>query len=332
MRPWPTGSVTLSRDPSGCHNGAMPLTRHVASLGLILLMSATPGFAQTAAPAAGPDAALLAQSEQLQKDGRLDEALDVARHAMTVAPDSSAAHLQVGVLLDLAGKYAEARTHITTAIAKATTPDDSKTARCSMAVSYAFERNCKSAVPFESAVFDQDVAAKDFEGAAGVANELARICLESGDIDTSAIWYRTGYDTALKQAGLTEQRRDLWNFRWEHAQARIAARRGDAAAAESHAATATALAEKGSIPEQRPFVPYLAGYVAYYGGHYIQAVSDLGRANQNDPFILALTAMALEKSGDTARAKPYYERILALTTHNPVNAFARPLAREKLAR
>ena len=308
------------------------MTRQLCSLGLTFLISATAALAQTPAPASGPDAALLAQSEQLQKDGKLDDALDAARRAMSAAPESSAAHLQVGVLLDLVGKYTEARVHMTVALAKAKTPDEGKTARRSMAVSYAFERNCKAAVPNESAVIDQDVAAKDFEGAAGVANELARICLESDDIDTAATWYRTGYDTALKQADLAEPRRDLWNFRWEHAQARIAARRGDAAGAASHAAAAKALADKGSIPDQRPFVPYLDGYVAFYGGHYIQAVSDLGRANQNDPFILALTAMALEKSGDAARARPYYERILTLTTHNPANAFARPLAREKLAR
>lgn len=308
------------------------MTRHLCSLGLTLLISATPALAQTPPPASGPDTALLAQSEQLQKDGKLDDALDAARRAMSAAPESSAAHLQVGVLLDLVGKYAEARIHMTVALAKAKTPDDGKAARRSMAVSYAFERNCKAAVPNESAVFDQDVAAKDLEGAAGVANELARICLESGDIDTAATWYRTGYDTAMKQADLTEPRRDLWTFRWEHAQARIAARRGDATGAVSHVTAAKALAEKGSIPEQRPFVPYLTGYVAYYTGHYIQAVSDLGRANQNDPFILALTAMAIEKSGDAAAAKPYYERILTITTHNPVNAFARPLAREKLAR
>ena len=49
-----------------------------------------------------------------------------------------------------------------------------------MAFSYAFESNQAEAEKYEKQVFDSLMAKSDFEAAAGVANELARIKLESG--------------------------------------------------------------------------------------------------------------------------------------------------------
>jgi hypothetical protein len=44
-----------------------------------------------------------------------------------------------------------------------------------------------------------------------------------------------------------------------------------------------------------------------------------------------LLALSYEKTGDAARAKEYYGNVLANNGHGPTNAFARPVAREKLA-
>ena len=47
-----------------------------------------------------------------------------------------------------------------------------------------------------------------------------------GDIDGAANWYKTGYDTAMRKTDMKDTDKNLWAFRWAHAQARIAARRG----------------------------------------------------------------------------------------------------------
>jgi hypothetical protein len=57
----------------------------------------------------------------------------------------------------------------------------------------------------------------------------------------------------------------------------------------------------------------------------------LEKANQKDAFVLCLLAQTYEKLGDTAHAKDYYQQVMAINTHNPSTAFARPLARQKLA-
>ena len=90
--------------------------------------------------------------------------------------------------------------------------------------------------------------------------------------------------------------------------------------------------DKGTNPNQAQFFPYLAGYVAYYAGDYKNALVELQKANQNDPFILLLMAQSYEKIGDEAQAKTLYEKILTFNTHNPPNAFARPIAKKKVGK
>jgi hypothetical protein len=103
---------------------------------------------------------------------------------------------------------------------------------------------------------------KNFLQQGEIANEMARVCIDSGDLDAAHKWYQIGHNTGLKEPDIKPARQDLWHFRWEHAQARIAARHGDQAEAQKHVAAAKAILDKGTIPEQAPFFPYLKGYVA----------------------------------------------------------------------
>jgi tetratricopeptide (TPR) repeat protein len=272
---------------------------------------------------------LVKQGQKLNGEGKQDEALALYQQALAASPDLYEAHLQAGIALDLKGSYEDARHHLSRAIELAT-PENKQQALRAMAFSYAFEGNAKEASKYEEQVFKARMAANDFIGAAETANELARIDLECGAIDESARWYKTGYETALQKSDLSEADKNLWLFRWENAQARIAARRGQADEARKHVAAAKAALDKANNPDQARFVPYLTGYVAFYTGDYKTAIADLEKADQRDPFILVLLAQAYEKSGDQARATDYYRKVLASNGHGPTNAFARPLAKKKL--
>jgi tetratricopeptide (TPR) repeat protein len=199
-----------------------------------------------------------------------------------------------------------------------------------MAMSYAFEGNADEAAKLEQQVFDQRLTKNDLTAAAETANELARIYLESGDREQAFKWYKLGYDTALRKPDLTDAEKNLWLFRWENAQARIAARRGKADEARQHVGAAKAALDRANNPDQARFYPYLTGYVAFYTGDYKTAIADLQKADQRDPLILALLGEAYEKSGNGVQATEYYRKALASNAHNPTNAFARPLVRKKL--
>lgn len=97
-----------------------------------------------------------------------------------------------------------------------------------------------------------------------------------------------------------------------------------------HVPAAKAALAKADNPDQARFYPYLTGYVAFYAGDYKTAIAELQKADQHDPLILALLGEAYEKSGDAARGKDYYRKVLEINFHNPTNAFARPLAKKKL--
>ena len=282
------------------------------------------------APAPGSPAELVKQGEKLNSEGKQDEALALYGKALEQSPNLYEAHLDAGVALDLKGEYQEARKHFAKGIEVA--PADVKPqALRAMAMSYAFEGNAKEAEKFEQQVFVARLANRDFTGAAGIANELARIYLESGDTENAYKWYKAGYEAALQKPDLGEAEKNLWIFRWENAQARIAARRGRHDEAQKHVVAAKAALDKANNPEQARFYPYLVGYVAFYAGDYKTAIANLQRADQSDPLILALLAQAYEKSGEQARAVDYYRKVLASNAHNPTNAFARPLAKKKLA-
>jgi len=274
--------------------------------------------------------ALVKQGQKLNSEGRQDEALKLYNQALQMFPNSYEAHLESGVALDLKADYAAAREHLTEAIEVAP-PDQKNRALRVMAISYAFESNSAEAEKYEKQVFDALMAKSDLEAAAGVANELARIKLESGDIDGAAIWYKIGYDTAMRKTEMKDADKNLWAFRWAHAQARIAARRGQRDEAQKQVAAAKVALEKADNPNQAQFFPYLTGYVAFYGGDYKTAITELEKASQEDPFILMLLAQSYEKTGDATRAKEYYGKVMANNGHGPTNALARPVARKKLA-
>lgn len=273
---------------------------------------------------------LLKQGQERLRAGDLTAALEIYERAAKADPSSVQAHLQAGIVLDLLGRYGDARKHLAHAVETASTAEEKDRADRTMAMSYAFERNCSGAEQYEKKVYDRRIAEKNYTDAAEIANELARVCLESDAIDRAETWYRTGHQQALEQPELTAAERDLWDFRWEHAQARIAARRGKNAEAQQHVTAAKALLDKGTNPNQAQFFPYLVGYVAFYGGDYKTALTELQKANQEDPFILSLIAQTYEKLGDTAQATATYRKVLQSTAHNPTGAFARPLAQKKL--
>jgi tetratricopeptide (TPR) repeat protein len=273
-------------------------------------------------------AGMAQQARRLMGQGKFDEALELTHKAMQADPKSFDAHLATGMILDLQGKYEEARKHIQAAMNVADEKQKPGAQR-SMAVSYFFERNAKGAEDAERPLIETYLAKKDFASAADVSNELARLLLESGDYSGATKYYQMGYDASTK-AELKPEDHALWEWRWHNAQARIAARKGNKAEAQKHVEAAKVAFDNAKNADQAPYWPYLTGYVAFYGGDYNTAITELLNGNQRDPFVLALLAQAYEKTGKNAEAMELYRKILTINSHNPTGAYARPLAQKKV--
>ncbi len=139
------------------------------------------------------------QGQQLMREGKLDEALALYRHTLQISPDSLPANIAAGSVLDLMGSGEEARQYFAKAIQVADTPEHKVMAQRAMAMSYAFEGNCKKTVQYEQQVFDYYGGVKDFFRQGETADEAARVCIDSGDSDTAYDWYKTGHETGLKE-------------------------------------------------------------------------------------------------------------------------------------
>lgn len=250
------------------------------------------------------------------------------------------AGMRQAIQLDLEGKTVEARVLIQKEIDTASTPAAKASAQRSMAMSWGFDANCAKAVESEQLVMaywvtrEKDEPANAFYQQGEMANEAARVCIDSGDLDNAQKWYRKGTELGLKEPGISADRKALWAYRLAHAEARLAARRGNRAEAEKQITIAKAALDGMTDlrKQQEPFMPYLTGYVALYLGDTTKALAELEKANQNDAFIQCLLGMAWEKQGDTVKAKEFYSKAAQVTGHNPPAAFAKPFARRNLSR
>jgi tetratricopeptide (TPR) repeat protein len=268
---------------------------------------------------------------QLINAGRFEEALHTFQAELAADPKFVTANNGAAVALDLIGRYAEARPYFSAAIKLAHTPLERTLAERAMAIGYGFAGDCLNAEKLEQRAFEFYVETTDFPNAGDVADELGRLCLESGDFDRASKWYQRGHDTGLSEKDITPLRRDLWDFRLAHAKGRIAARRAKPTEAQKQVAKAKEILDRGRIPEQAQYMPYLEGYVAFYSGDYAAASRALSTAAPVDPSIACLLGQAYEALGDRASATAFYRKAAATTAHSVPAAFAQPFAKKKLA-
>jgi tetratricopeptide (TPR) repeat protein len=171
-----------------------------------------------------------------------------------------------------------------------------------------------------------------------MANEAARVCIDAGDLNAAEKYYRLGSELGLKEPEPRTHPKSLWEYRLEHALARLAARRGNAAQAKLHieAARRALDSDTAMAAQQERFFPYLVGYVALHTNDLKSAEAELTKAvamrgNDRDPFIHVLLATTYERLGQQEKAKALYQKAYDLaTSHNPPAAYSRPFARKKL--
>lgn len=266
------------------------------------------------------------------------------RQAPPPSPRADSTRMANG--LDSQGETAKAREIFQALIDGAPNAAAKAASQRAMAMSYAFDGDCRNTVKYEEMVIaywktrEEAEPQNAFYQQGEMANEAARVCIDAGDLDTAERYYRLGSELGNKEPTPRTHPKSLWDFRLEHALARLAARRGDKASAARHVAAARKALDSDSAMavQQERFFPYLTGYVALYTGNLVAAEADLTKAislrgNERDPFFHALLGMTYEKQGQGAKAREFYQKAydLAANGHNPPAAFTRPFVRKKLA-
>ena len=274
---------------------------------------------------------LVKQGRTLFSQGRHDEAERLYRQAISLSPRSFEAARALGILLNIKGQYPEARTHLERAVKVAPTATVRHQAMSTLALSYAFEGRIEDVVRQYEALRKSQQADGDTSGAAAAARSLGRILLESGDTASGRKWYEVGYQEWKPQPTQPESERLLWELRWRHMQARVAAREGKIDDARRLLSEFETLMQKrGKLAEDNGIYRWVAGYVAFYAKEYDRAIDHLTHGDTNDPFILDLIGKSYEAKGDVTNARQYYRRVMESNVYNLQSAIARPHARAKL--
>jgi Flp pilus assembly protein TadD len=289
----------------------------------------------------GPQSENLRQATQAMREGKNAEAMAAVKKELEANPNSS----QAASMLDNLGATADARKVFQRMIDASADPRAKANAQRAMAMSYAFDGDCKNTAKYEQMVIDywktqeQAEPQNAFYQEGEMANEAARVCIDAGDLESAEQWYRKGAELGLKEPEPKKNPASLWNFRLEHALGRLAARRGNKAEAAKHVAAAREILDSDSTMAgaQERFYPYLVGYVALYTGDFKTAEAELAKAvqaNGNDVFMMCLLGMTYERMGEKDKATEMYKKASAAVQpggHNPPAAFARPFTRKKLA-
>lgn len=279
---------------------------------------------------ADPDE-LVKRGRTLVMQGKHDEAERLYRQALGISPRSFEASRALGILLNLKGQYPEAQTHLSRAVGLAPTATVRHQAMSALGLSYAFEGRLTDVQRQYETVRREQQLDGDITGAAASARAIGRVFLEAGDVANGRKWYELGYNEWKPPASQPASEHMLWELRWRHMQARLAAREHRIDEARRQLGEfETIMHKRGKLAEDNEIYRWIGGYVAYYAKEYDRAVAELTQGNLNDPFILNLIGMAYEAKGDLTNARQYYRRTMESNVHSLQSAIARPHARAKL--
>jgi tetratricopeptide (TPR) repeat protein len=274
--------------------------------------------------------------------------LALALPAPLPGQDQENPRLREAIQLDIEGKHDASRRVFQELIDAAANPRDKAAAQRAMARSAGFTGDCALAIRYEELVIayhqtrEQSEPQDAFYQQGEMANEAARICANADALDEAERMYRRGSELGNKEPEPRTHPRLLWDFRLEHALARISAQRGNRAEAQRHMAAARqaldniARGDTALARQQERFYQYLPGFVALYTNDTAGAVRELERAaairgNDRDPQIQYFLGLAYEKSGQADKARAQFQKAYDMaTTHTPPAAYARANARKKL--
>ena len=266
-------------------------------------------------------------AELLMKTGRFEESIASYEKALSIDPHFLNSYVGIGNDRLFMDRPEQARAVFGKMAAAARTTGERRQAHFWMAASYVHEGATDKALGELKAEYALAEAEQDAASMSGDLTVMGDVLREAERYDEALGKYVEAVsviDAAQVPAEVKEATRRNHLFE----QARVAAVHGDVATAK---AKATAYAAQ-VMPRQAPFElrqqHELAGLIALAEKRPSAAAEEFARANQQDPRILYLTAVALREAGDTARASAAASKAASFNSLNFNFAYVRAKARQ----
>jgi tetratricopeptide (TPR) repeat protein len=241
------------------------------------------------------------------KTGRFDESIAQYRKALSIDPHFVASHYGIASDLTFQGKHAQAIAETQKMDAAAQNDGDRRFAMFARTVVYLDQGRTDRALQEMDKQYALGAKIGDTAAMAGDAETTGDILLNSGKPDEAS----KRYDQALSlqdKSSLSSEVKEDAKLAHHYNLGRVALAKNDLATAKSHAEQYL----KGAEAKQNGFrirqAHELAGQIAVKEKNFDQAVSELEKANQQDPYVVYQIALAYAGKGDQAKAKEAYKR------------------------
>ena len=238
------------------------------------------------------------------KMGRFDEAIKAYEKALALDPNFVASYIGIGSSHLSAGRTAQARTAFARIAAVARNTGERRTARFWAAAAHVHDGATDKALEELRAGYALAEAETDLASMSGDLNQMGDVLREAGRLDEASAKYAESVATMTK-ANVPEDVKAATRRNHEFEEGRVAIAKGDIAGAKSRLAEYTRQVAVKKAPFEIRQQHELAGLIALGEKRASAAVQELAQANQQDPRILYLTALAWRAAGDTQKAAAF---------------------------
>jgi tetratricopeptide (TPR) repeat protein len=240
-------------------------------------------------------------AELLMKTGRFEDSIKNYEKALSVDPHFVASYVGIGNNHLIMGHPAEARATLAKLAQAARNTGERRLAHLWIAASHVREGAPDKAV----AELEQASALAQAENDwASVSQDLIQtgdILREAGRIDAATAKYKESID-AIEKAQVPEEVKENTRRNAIFEDGRLAVARNDLATAKAKLAEYTSRVDVKKVPFEVRQQHELAGIIALAEKQYAAAADHLTQANQQDPRVLYLNALALEGAGQRDQA------------------------------
>jgi tetratricopeptide (TPR) repeat protein len=252
-------------------------------------------------------------AELLMKTGQFDQSIEQYRKALSIDPHFGSSFVGIAADLMFEGKHDQAIAEAQKLYDAARDDGERRTALFSQTVTYVDAG--KTAMGLRSMERQYALAAKIADTAAmsGDAVSMGDILLDAGRPDEARRRYAQALGLVSGSSLSAEVKEDA-KLGDHYAMARVALKKNDLGTARSEAAEYLRGAEARHNEFRIRQAHALNGMVALQEKNSEQAIAELAQANQQDPYVLYMTALAFQRSGDVGKAKELSEQAANMNT------------------
>jgi tetratricopeptide (TPR) repeat protein len=268
-------------------------------------------------------------AELLMKMGRFDESIVQYQKALSIDPNFVPSYIGIANDNMFMGRPGEARESLARLQGVARNDGERRQALTWMAASYLFEGRTKEAMKKVRELRDVAEKGADMASVSGDYQLAGDVLLNTGSPDEALGSYRKAVETIVS-ANVPEEVKAAVKRNHLYNEARVALAKKDVATAKARTEAYRREVDAKKVPFELRQAHELSGRIATAEGDYPRAIEELGAANQQNPMVVYLSAVAYKKSGDAAKAKEMADKAANFNGLNLNYAYVRGKAKQML--